>query len=298
MEQGMLSTFHEELMKIDLEMKEIQLSCIPNLFSKIPLEIFGELLLEIPACYPNIKAFFPTMPTEQVQIHWTGNSGETLLRQSLAFMKTMVAGYMAITGKKIGNASILDYGCGWGRLIRLLYKYAPIESIYAVDPWDRSIKECEAHGVKANLMLSDWVPYSLPFKRKFDLIFAFSVFTHLSEKTAQIVLKTLKEYIADNGVLVITIRPKEYWHIHNQGILEPEMIQAHDKGGFAFTPQDIPPIDGEITFGDTSISLSYISIHYPQWKVVSIEFNVVDPYQIILFLKPVRLHHRIDNHLD
>ena len=43
----------------------------------------------------------------------------------------------------------------------------------------------------------------------FDLIYAFSVFTHLSEKTAHIVLSTLRDHIADTGVLVLTIRPKE-----------------------------------------------------------------------------------------
>ena len=85
----------------------------------------------------------------------------------------MISGYAAITGKKLENASVLDYGCGWGRLIRVLYK------------------------------------------------FVFSVFSHLSEKTTGTVLKTLKKYIAPDGLLVIAIRPKEYWQLHKEGILAP-----------------------------------------------------------------------------
>lgn len=57
----------------------------------------------------------------------------------------------------------------------------------------QSIEQCEQHNVKANLALSQWVPRSLPFERQFDLIYAFSVFTHLSEKTVHVVLSTLRK---------------------------------------------------------------------------------------------------------
>src|SRR4029077_744564 len=44
-----------------------------------------------------------------------------------------------------------------------------------------------------------------------DLIYAFSVFTHLSERAAIMALTTLRRYVARGGLFVITIRPKEYW---------------------------------------------------------------------------------------
>jgi SAM-dependent methyltransferase len=282
----MITMFENELRNIDGEIEKVQQTEIPSLFRKIPLETFGKLLLDIPSQYQHIKAFFPTMSSNESQNHWTGNSGDILLSQSLAFIKTMLAGYGELAGKKIENARILDFGCGWGRLIRLCYKYVPIENIYGIDPWDESIKECKNHGVKANLAISDWVPRSLPFEQKFDLIFAFSVFTHLSEKTTRIVLDTLRKYIAEDGLLVITIRSKEYWHIHNQGASERKMVKVHDETGFAFMPHERPPIDGDITYGDASISLEYFNIHIPNWKVESVEINEVDQYQVILFLKP------------
>jgi SAM-dependent methyltransferase len=283
----MWSLFKDELIEINLEIDKVQLNDIPHLFRKIPLEIFGKLLLDIPDQFPNIKAFLPSMASEEVQKLWTGAYGEVLLGQSQAFLKTMISGYGAITGKRIENANVLDFGCGWGRLIRLLYKYIPVENIYGVDSWDESIKECEKHNIKANLAISDWVPKSLPFERQFDLIFAFSVFTHLSEKTAQVVLQTLRKLIFEDGLLVITIRPKEYWYIHDQGSLAPQMIKMHDERGFAFTPHDLPPIDGDITYGDTSMSVAYFESHFHQWKLESIECNEVDSHQVVLFLRPV-----------
>jgi 2-polyprenyl-3-methyl-5-hydroxy-6-metoxy-1,4-benzoquinol methylase len=259
---------------------------IPELFKDMPLSTFGSLLLNVPPQYSNLKKYFPVMPPDKVQDSWTGSHGIVLMEQSLAFVNTLASGYEEITGKAIQNTKILDFGCGWGRIIRLLYKYVSFENIYAVDPWDQSIELCREYGVKANIALSDYVPRELPFEQAFDLIYAFSVFTHLSEKTASIVLATLRNYIVDTGLLVITIRPKEYWQFHQGGIRAAEMIQVHDEKGFAFIPHNRPPIDGDITYGDTSLSLSYIAEHFPQWKLVKSVINPIDSFQVILFLRP------------
>jgi 2-polyprenyl-3-methyl-5-hydroxy-6-metoxy-1,4-benzoquinol methylase len=282
----MIDLFDRDLRQIDAEMASISPSDVPHLFKKIPLDIFGELLLDIPSKYPNIKAFFPSMASEQVQKDWTGAHGNTLLLHSTAFVKTLLYGYAEITAKNIENAKILDFGCGWGRIIRLLYKFTSFENIYAVDPWDESIKQCKEHSLKANMALSEWVPKTLPFLCYYDLIYALSVFTHLSEKTAHIALRTLRNHISEEGVLVITIRPKEYWYIHNEGKLASDMVRVHDEKGFAYTPHNLPPIENDITYGDTSISIDYLNSNFPQWRVVCVDYNLIDPYQVILFLKP------------
>jgi len=259
---------------------------IPLLLDEISIEAFGTLLLDVPSKYLNIRAFFPSMPSDDIQDQWTGNHGVELLALSLAFIKTLITGYRELTGKDVKSSTVLDYGCGWGRLIRLLYKYVPYDKIYGVDPWDKSIDLCRQHGVKANLAICDYVPYTLPFERQFDLIFAFSVFTHLSEKTAKTVLSTLRSYIREDGLLAITIRPKKYWLLYERGNFKEEMYQRHEKDGFAFLPHHRKPIDGDITYGDASISSVYIEKNFPQWNLIRAITNRVDPYQTIVFLRP------------
>lgn len=236
--------FNQELAKIDSTMGNTESPDIPRLFKKIPLDVFGRMLLDIPPTLQHIKAYFPSMVSDDIQKKWTGSHGSTLLNQSIAFTKTMIDGYASITGKPIEDAVVLDFGCGWGRIIRLLYKFIPINNIYGVDPWDESINICEQNGVKGKLAISDWVPHALPFEQRFDLIYAFSVFTHLSEKTTRIVLDTLRKYFAENGVLIITIRPKEYWHIHANGAIATEMLKLHDEKVLLSSPTIVSQLMG------------------------------------------------------
>ncbi len=278
--------FEDELETIESAMQSAVNSDIPRLFRRIPLPVFGRLLLDIPSKYPRMKAFFPTMASDDAQDLWTGSHGTALLAQTVAFVSSMVAGYGALGGKRIADARILDFGCGWGRVTRLLYKFTTVDNIYAVDPWDQSITQCKEHGLKCHLALSDWVPESLPFPVRFDLIFAMSVFTHLSEKTARIALRTLRQYVDEDGVLVITILPREYWGVREEGRLAAPMQKMHDEKGFAFTPHKLEPINGDITYGDATTSLAYFERSHPEWTLVSVEYNEVDPYQIILFLRP------------
>ena len=65
------------------------------------------------------------------------------------------------------------------------------------------------------------------------------------------------------------------------------MIEQYDKCGFAFKPHNRAPINGDITYGETSMTLSYIRENFPQWSIVAVECNDADPYQVILFLKPL-----------
>jgi hypothetical protein len=114
----MLSQYDAVLRVIDARVSETAPDKIPQLLSPLPLAVWGELLLEIPARYPNLKAFFPSMPSDTIQKNWTGNHGAVLLGQTIAFVESLVTEYRAITSRSFEKARVLDFGCGWGRIIR------------------------------------------------------------------------------------------------------------------------------------------------------------------------------------
>ena len=242
---------------------------------------FGLLMLSMPnADYPKISALLPRMASVEAQMAWTGSSGMPLLQQTLDFVNSIANHYTRYTGQPLQNQTILDFGCGYGRIARAMYYFTNSDNFFAVDPWDRSIEMCRHDGLIKNFLLSDWLPSSLPTgSRKFSLIYSFSVFTHLSERATRAALNTLLRHLEPNGLLAITIRPVEHW----QG--RPDKTLLHHTQGFAFEPHEREPIDGDITYGDSSMTLDWISSQFPHAEIVGIDRSQSDPHQIYVFLR-------------
>lgn len=257
---------------------------------KLSISDFGALLFSLPNdSYPNLSLVLPRMASDEVQVTWTGTNGHTLLKQTIDAARILAYNYTNLKSCGLKGESILDFGCGYGRLIRLMYYFSDESDVFGVDPWLESIQVCAEAGITANIFQSEYLPNNLPMlnDRKFDLAFAFSVFTHLSIRATSTSLLTLREQIKDDGVIAITFRPIEYWDMHfvNGDQNECERLKScHRSDGFAFLPHNRSPVDGDITYGDTSFSLEWLSNSNLGLKVLSVDRSLSDPYQCYAFL--------------
>lgn len=286
----MHKTIRQVLAHIDERLPHLDSRQLQGEFEKIPIEIFGKIQIDRPQEFSNLMSWFPGMPSDDVQRSWTGTSGHPLMNQSISFIRLAMTRYRSSECVSGGNGNVLDFGCGWGRLTRLLYKYFPVENIFCVDAWDRSIDLCRYHRVHGQLAVSDYLPRSLPTPRdlKFDLIIAFSVFTHLSEKTASICSRALRDCLSDTGMIALTIRPVEYWSFMGSMFTDQQIHQfvaSHEQNGFAFFPHNRESVEGEVTYGDTSMSLEYIDKNFGGLRIFGVEWSEMDPLQIIVFLR-------------
>ncbi len=253
------------------------------------LDDFAAVMFNLPlAEYPKLSAVLPRMASEAVQREWTGTSGSPLLIQSSAFIRAAAGAYLRHRVADLASAKVLDFGSGYGRLMRLMYWYTSPANITGVDPWHLSISVCRDDGVLGTLAQSDYVPTTLPVNgARFDLIYAFSVFTHLSEPATKAALATLRAHIADTGLLVITIRPLEYWSMQAlDAERRTEMVGRHSTTGFAFASHQRDEAAGGATYGDTSMTLDHLAVLAAGWRIDGYDRHEVDPMQQIVFLTP------------
>lgn len=254
----------------------------------LAMEEFGELLLSMRnPDYPNLSSRLPAMASDQIQKTWTGAIGLTLLRQTASFVRQLECNYAAVHGQGLRGRTILDFGCGYGRIMRLMYYFTDPDRLWGVDAWDESLATCEEAGMLGNFRLSERIPSSLPVEgTTFDLAYALSIFTHLSPKSADACLNAVRGSMKPGGLFVATVRPIEYWPFHdnNRGTsVAQEMVEQHRSEGFAYVAHG--GAKGE-TYGDASISLDYFA-QRPEWKLLGHDWSRIDPYQVSVLLQAV-----------
>ncbi len=100
-------------------------------------------------------------------------------------------------------SSVLDFGCGYGRVIRFLKNQFPKAVITGCELEDKYIDFCkESFGVET--FQSDTNFEKLPRDKKFDLIWAGSVFTHISASKFEQLFEYFNDVLNVGGVAVFT----------------------------------------------------------------------------------------------
>ena len=120
-------------------------------------------------------------------------------------------GYAKTLGTPLTPQSrALDVGCGWGRITRLFSRDIASENIHGIDIDPHAIALCETLGVPGNFTLTK-PNEPLPFEdNSFDVITAYSVFTHLPEDVATGLAAELSRVAAPGCVIVFTVEDKTF----------------------------------------------------------------------------------------
>ena len=265
-----------------------------RLLRRIGLETWGRFLWELPKpVFPQLSSVMPTMSPAEVQRAWTGCDGEQLLLQSTPFVRYVMWAQATFGQQRGRDLAVLDFGCGYGRIARLMLKYVESDNLWGVDPWPESIDLAWQAGFRRDRFLqSEELPTSLPVPDSgFDLVYAFSVATHLSPTALTHALSAIKKCLNENGILVVTLRPREFWNGDFHDTIpkadRSEMLAEHDRQGVAFRPQDRREVeDVGVTFGDISWEVETFAGALPDWHVRDVERLAVDPYQVYVTLSP------------
>jgi hypothetical protein len=226
----------------------------------------------------------PRFPHARVQEQWVGSSDAHALSEAFNFYRA-VKGYAKALGMPLhANSKILDFGAGWGRFTRVFWNDVDEAGIFGVDTDPDIVATCRALG---NVGKYDCIQPrgSLPYSDKsFDLIFAYSVFSHLPEAIAQHWIDELHRVARPGCVFALTTEPRRFLDFI-AGIEEPaasdwyaglaafklsipQLLQDFEQGKFCYLPTSGGEHREASIYGDAVIPESYIR------RVWGQQFNV------------------------
>ena len=125
---------------------------------------------------------------------------------------------------------ILEFGVGCGRLARWVIPNLDKDKFYGVDIDAKSIEWCKK-SLAGEFSINEIRPPLKFANDNFGLIYSYSVFTHLDEKTQFAWLEELKRVTKKDGILLITIRGKDDHEKVNLDDLDEVELE---KEGFLF----------------------------------------------------------------
>jgi SAM-dependent methyltransferase len=297
LDEWLVPLFGDELSRIEQQIAGSGVEGYAH-FRGLDDDLWSLLLTKEYEAFPGIREFLPGHPEPALQQMWNGTSGTTLAAQSVCFYRK-VKQMQALHGTPdLADARILDFGCGWGRLTRMFAKDLEPGLLYGCDPVEDILDVCRASGVPAKLARSEFLPETIPFGEKFDLAFAFSIFTHISEAAHLASLKAIHESLNPGGLFVVTIRPPAYIDFNPLmqpavDRLGPDRLAELRKANYVFVPHDTDghpqyddAKDDPMSYGETVITLPYVRENWePMFELVDVSVLTGDMYQVAVTLR-------------
>jgi SAM-dependent methyltransferase len=252
----------------------------------------------------SIAALVPGLPDASIQSNYTGHADDSTLREGFAAYRLFKRSYEIHVGP-LDSARVLDFGCGWGRIIRFFLRDLPPERLKGVDHSAEGIEACRATNRWCSFELIEPHPPT-PFPdESFDLIYLYSVFSHLPEQMHLELLEEFRRLLVSGGLLVATTWGRDFilqcdslrhnphssaklaWMHRAANVFRDTgtSLAAYDRGSFCYSSYDE---EGTRSFwGEACIPRAYVEHRWQQFFEICdyIEDRSVCPQNMIIARK-------------
>lgn len=236
-----------------------------------------------------VRSFLPSLPDEDTQTRYVGSAGDKALNEAFDLYRLCKRIFHKQHGNLRTSQAVLDFGCGWGRVIRFFLKDLEPDRLYGVDCRSEIIDICKQTNRWCHFELCNVMPPSSFNAETFDLIFAYSVFSHLSEDAHKRWLQEFHTILRPGGLLVVTTWQRDFiencerlrrdqtlpcepnWRetLKDVFLNVEDNLFVYDKGGFCFSPynetkQPWAYFEGRPCYGEACIPKEYVTSEWPK----------------------------------
>lgn len=193
----------------------------------------------------------PHWPEERTQLNYTGASGSELMRRTVDFVEFLGR---EVPQLSTGNWRGLDYGVGWGRIASLMRFFGSASNLDCADAWQKSIDLARGCGLQNQFKL---FPPRLTggelTSAEYDLIYSYSIFTHLPETHIVDNITHLMTGLKRGGKLVFTLRQSRFIEFLKRSNKFATDIDRLDSDGYWFGNSQTAD------YGDTVVTDEWIT---------------------------------------
>ena len=201
-----------------------------------------------------LRNLLPGLADETTQEQFTSKTGDRTLWEGYYYYVLFKKHFEKYKGLILG-AKILDFGCGWGRITRYFIKDLAPANLWGCDPVPEMITLCKAQNEWANFELINPDPPTSFQDNTFDMIYSFSVFSHLSEDFHFGVLEEIKRILKPGGIYMTTTRNRNFI-LECKAFSDPgKTMSLYDSGSYChhnYNDEKWP------YWGETVISKQYV----------------------------------------
>ena len=152
----------------------------------------------------------PVFPHDDLQRAMHGHCGEVSLHEAHAFFREVKA-YAHYAGRPFAaHRRLLDFGCGWGRTLRLFMKDIVADNLYGADSTSRFLTEARRCNPALNFLSCSIAPPTVLAAESLDYIVSWSVFSHLDEFLGTRWIEEFARLLKPGGLLMITTQSRRF----------------------------------------------------------------------------------------